>query len=91
MTPKINETAQNEIDPSESGSESKLNASKLNGADSRKANSGKILTIALVIICASMLALVTFGYGFYRYRNKDKGSYSIPSYTTGLIRSDHPL
>jgi len=91
MTSKINQTVQNEIDPSESGLESKLNASKLNGADSEKTNSGKILTIVLVITCASMLALVTFGYGFYRYRNKDKGSYSIPSYTTGLIRSDHPL
>lgn len=93
ITPKVNQTVQNEIDPSESGSESTLQGSKskLNGADPEKANSGKILTIVLVIICASMLALVTFGYGFYRYRNKDKGSYSIPSYTTGLIRSDHPL
>lgn len=93
ITPIVNQTVQNEIDPSESGSESTLQGSKskLNGADPEKANSGKILTIVLVIICASMLALVTFGYGFYRYRNKDKGSYSIPSYTTGLIRSDHPL
>lgn len=62
----------------ETGSKSKA-SEYTNAEDSIFENSFLITATIVVLVCLPVI----FGYAFYRYRNKDRGSYQIPNYTSG--------